>query len=326
MKELYPYSDIQRPRLSWLDWLLLTIVAGCLCALVALMVTGCSTSGELPTPSGKSQVKLVNIDGANISYLEEGTGKPIVMVHGIPSISHIWERLTDDLSITNRVIVIDLPGFGYSDPPQNNDYTISNYTEMLRSFLETLDIDQPMLLCHDYGATIGLTYALRYPENYRQLVILDIFSQVDLPADPISWQIAKMRIQDEMAVVFGQDDSRRPNPDLRTRSHIPMSDDLIRRYYMSEGNPVKLNRTMYALCRVDYKQDLKYIADNIESIDKKILIIRGTRSRFFPISTGDQIQQAVKNSEVITFSDRGPFQQADAGKRISHIIAEFVGG
>jgi haloalkane dehalogenase len=89
--------------------------------------------------------------------------------------------MIEELSAHGRIIALDLPGFGFSDPPPNGDYRISNYTRLLESFLEALSIERATLVCHDFGGPIVLTYALWHPEKYQRLIILDTFLHTDLP-------------------------------------------------------------------------------------------------------------------------------------------------
>jgi pimeloyl-ACP methyl ester carboxylesterase len=80
-------------------------------------------------------MKQVSVNGINISYIDEGEGMPLVLVHGIPTSSFLWRNMIGDLSARWRVIALDLPGFGFSDPPPNGDYSIHRYAGILESFL-----------------------------------------------------------------------------------------------------------------------------------------------------------------------------------------------
>ncbi|MEQ8425283.1 MAG: alpha/beta fold hydrolase, partial [Cyclobacteriaceae bacterium] len=68
--------------------------------------------------------KFIQIEGFNIHYIEEGQGKPILLIHGNPTSSYLWRNLIGSLSqkTSRRVIAIDLLGFGLSDKP-NINYT-----------------------------------------------------------------------------------------------------------------------------------------------------------------------------------------------------------
>ncbi len=144
-------------------------ILACFLAVMTLMIAGCNPQNETEKPMEKNRMKQISIEGINIRYVEKGEGNPLVLVHGIPTSSFLWRDMIEELSAHGRVIAPDLPGFGFSAPPPNKDYTISNYARILASFLEALSIEKATLVCHDYGGPIALTYALRHPEKYNRL-------------------------------------------------------------------------------------------------------------------------------------------------------------
>jgi pimeloyl-ACP methyl ester carboxylesterase len=176
-------------------------VLACSLALMVLMVASCS--GQTEPPLEKIPMKKVSVEGINISYIEKGEGTPLVLVHGIPTSSFLWRDMIDELSAHGRVIAPDLPGFGLSDPPPHGDYSISNYARLLRSFLEALSIERATLICHDFGGPITVTYALRHPEKYERLIILDTFLHTDLPDWGLFYKIAKIRPIGEVLMRLG---------------------------------------------------------------------------------------------------------------------------
>jgi pimeloyl-ACP methyl ester carboxylesterase len=59
--------------------------------------------------------RVVKFDDYFVSYVDEGTGEPVILLHGIPTWGYLWHGLVPTLSRTHRVLVPDLVGFGYSD-------------------------------------------------------------------------------------------------------------------------------------------------------------------------------------------------------------------
>ncbi len=106
-------------------------------------------------------------------YLDEGEGKPVVMVHGNPSWSFYYRKLVCGLRNTHRVIVPDHIGCGLSDKPQSYDYVLKRHIDNLETLLESKKLDNITLLLHDWGGAIGMGYAVRHPEKIRKLVILN---------------------------------------------------------------------------------------------------------------------------------------------------------
>ena len=182
-------------------------ILGLSLTLVFLMAASCSSQQEAYPSSERYSMKKVSVEGINISYFEKGKGKPIVLVHGIPTSSFLWRDMIEELSAHGRVIALDLPGFGFSDPPNDGDYGISNYARVIERFLEALSIEQATLVCHDLGGPITLTYALRHPDKYERLIILDTFLHRDLPPWPLSMKMARIRPIGEIFLWLGENRS-----------------------------------------------------------------------------------------------------------------------
>jgi pimeloyl-ACP methyl ester carboxylesterase len=84
----------------------------------------------------------INIKGLRISYLIEGTGHPLVLLHGALSDSRVWRKQLNFLSNEYTVVAWDAPGCGRSsDPP--DDLRLTDYAEILGTFLNAIDIRNP---------------------------------------------------------------------------------------------------------------------------------------------------------------------------------------
>ena len=107
----------------------------------------------------------------NMHFVDEGTGEPIVFVHGNPAWSFVFRRLIKEFSRTNRCIAPDLIGFGLSDKPAGWSYLPEEQAKNLERFLESLPLEHITLVVGDWGGPIGLSYALNHPEKITNIVI-----------------------------------------------------------------------------------------------------------------------------------------------------------
>ena len=118
----------------------------------------------------------IDLNGLKYHYLDEGSGDPVVMVHGNPSWSFYYRDLAKELRNNYRVIVPDHIGCGLSDKPDDSrySYTLQQRVDDLDALLEHLDIgDKVTLVVHDWGGMIGMAWASRHPEKIARLVILN---------------------------------------------------------------------------------------------------------------------------------------------------------
>ncbi|MBU0484691.1 MAG: alpha/beta fold hydrolase [Proteobacteria bacterium] len=113
------------------------------------------------------------INGHAMSYLDEGRGKVIVMLHGNPTWSYFYRNLVPVLRKKYRVIVPDHMGCGLSDKPYRYPYTLRTHIDNLDQLLAHLKVDKCTLVVHDWGGAIGMGYAERHAGQIESLVIMN---------------------------------------------------------------------------------------------------------------------------------------------------------
>ena len=91
-----------------------------------------------------------------LHYVDEGEGRPVLMVHGNPTWSFYWRRLIERFRGTHRVVAVDHIGCGLSDKPQQYAYTLQRHIDNLVAVIDQLDLRDATLVAHDWGGAIGL--------------------------------------------------------------------------------------------------------------------------------------------------------------------------
>ena len=115
----------------------------------------------------------IAINGHDLSFLDQGQGRAIVMLHGNPTWSFFYRNLVKLLQDSYRVIVPDHMGCGYSAKPQDYPYTLKTHIDNLETLLAARRIDRFSLVLHDWGGAIGMGLALRNPERVESVVVLN---------------------------------------------------------------------------------------------------------------------------------------------------------
>jgi haloalkane dehalogenase len=135
---------------------------------------------------------FVHPNGLTQSYLDEGEGDPVVMLHGNPSWSYYWRHLVLGLRDDYRCIVPDHIGRGLSDKPGDADYgyTLRNRVQDLDRLLDHLGLgDNITLAVHDWGGMIGFGWALKHASRVKRLIILNTGAFPLPAAKPLPWQL-----------------------------------------------------------------------------------------------------------------------------------------
>jgi pimeloyl-ACP methyl ester carboxylesterase len=119
------------------------------------------------------KARLVTVEDLRVHYIEAGTGRTVVMIHGNAGNVEDFEFGTIQLLSPNyRVVAIDRPGHGSSDRPSGKVATIEYQAQLLHETLSTLGISKPILVGHSWGAALALAYALKYPDDVSGMVLL----------------------------------------------------------------------------------------------------------------------------------------------------------
>jgi pimeloyl-ACP methyl ester carboxylesterase len=114
----------------------------------------------------------LNVNGSQAHYLKAGSGPPVVLIHGGASDSRDWVSAMAALSHRYSLYAPDLIGFGLSDRNQDG-YYLSDFTDFILGFMETLGLEQSVLVGHSFGGRLCLEIALSYPQKVGKLVLLD---------------------------------------------------------------------------------------------------------------------------------------------------------
>ena len=118
----------------------------------------------------------MEVNGFQYHYVDEGTGEPVVMLHGNPTWSFYFRAVINAFSNTHRMIAPDHIGCGLSEKPgpERYPYTLGNRVNDVTAFLEKLGVRQKItLIVHDWGGMIGMAYALDNIDKIKNIVILN---------------------------------------------------------------------------------------------------------------------------------------------------------
>jgi pimeloyl-ACP methyl ester carboxylesterase len=121
--------------------------------------------------------RTTQIDGLSIFYREAGPkdGPTLLLLHGLPSSSRMFEPLFARLSDRYHLVAPDYPGFGHSDwpDPKKFAYTFDHIAEIMNHLTEALGLSRYTLYMQDYGGPVGFRMVLAHPERIEALIVQD---------------------------------------------------------------------------------------------------------------------------------------------------------
>jgi len=276
--------------------------------------------------------RTLQVDGLSIFYREGGPrdAPTLLLLHGLPSSSRMFEPLFARLSNRYHLIAPDYPGFGHSDwpDPKKFAYTFDHYAEIMNHFTEALGLSRYTLYMQDYGGPVGFRMALEHPERIEALIVQDAVAHNEgLGAN---WKTRRAFWADRAA----NESALRTNllSLETTRSRHVGNDPNVERH-----NPDRWIDEFYFLNQpgqAEIQSDLFYdYRTNVDSYPKwqwwlrerqpRLLVIWGEYEVSFDAGEPNRYRQDVPDAEVHVV-DGGHFALDTAADEIADLVANFM--
>jgi pimeloyl-ACP methyl ester carboxylesterase len=111
------------------------------------------------------------VGGARVAYYEEGTGDPVVFLHGCPFSSYVWRKVIPRLSPHYRCLAPDLLGLGDTETSGSANWALPAQEAMVLGWLDALGIARAHVVGHDHGGAVAQLLAAHHPERINRLVL-----------------------------------------------------------------------------------------------------------------------------------------------------------
>ena len=138
-------------------------------------------SGKI-NPADHHPRRRIGVLDTEMSYVDTGSGDPIVFLHGNPTSSYLWRNIIPYLSSLGRCLAPDLVGMGQSGKSPDRAYRFVDHARYLDAWFEAVGITGNItLILHDWGSALGFYRAFRHPEQVKAIAYMEAILQ------PRSW-------------------------------------------------------------------------------------------------------------------------------------------
>ena len=280
------------------------------------------------------QSHFMNIDGLQYHYVDEGSGEPIVMVHGNPTWSFYYRELIKSLSGRYRTIAPDHIGCGLSDKPDSKtyDYKFKSRVDDLETLIENLKPKEKItLVLHDWGGFIGMAYALRHPERMGPIVLMNTAAFLPPTGKPIPTALKLIRSLKPLATLAVQGFNLFARGALFKNSHKGLSKDV------KAGLIAPYNCWKNRVATLKFVQDIHLTENNptyglVKTLDQNLklflnipmLICWGEHDFVFDLDYLGEWQRRFPAAEVHRFADAGHYVLEDAPEEIIPLVDDFL--
>jgi haloalkane dehalogenase len=122
--------------------------------------------------------RLIEVLDTQMSYVDVGSGEPIVFLHGNPTSSYLWRNVIPYLSGHGRCLAPDLVGMGQSGKSPSEAYRFLDHVRYLDAWFEAMDLTAGVtLVLHDWGSALGFYRAFRYPAQIKAIAYMEAITQ-----------------------------------------------------------------------------------------------------------------------------------------------------
>jgi pimeloyl-ACP methyl ester carboxylesterase len=248
-----------------------------------------------------------------------GSGRPVVFLHGFPGNGSDWEPVARRMAGDSRTVVVDLLGFGSSPRPERfEDLWTDAQAPALAAILDRLGIERTVLVGHDYGGPVALTFLDRYPERVTHLAVLSTNAFGDTPVD---FPLALLRLPVLGPMLEPAFFGRWPLAILgrvlsRTRGVRAARNDA------SEARTI---RTVFARVLRDLPGLYGPIEASLSRIRVPTAVIWGDRDRFFPVDQGRRTAAAIPGARFVLLEGCGHLPQIERTEAVHAVLRELLG-
>ncbi|MHB1867633.1 MAG: alpha/beta fold hydrolase [Nitrososphaerales archaeon] len=249
-------------------------------------------------------VPSVKIRGKSLAYNEIGTGKSVVFVHGACENSSFWnhQRILSD---RYRIITLDLPGHGKSEP-MDGEILVKNYSDVVSEFVAKTCPEKAVLVGHSMGGAIALLNLIEHRDNLKGAVIVSAGAKLGVL--PSIREGLRARFEETVKSVVGpRQFSSKTNLDtirfvtneiLKCNSYVAASD--------------------YDACNsFDVRQKLR-------SINLPVLIMVGEEDKMTPVPGSTYLKDNIPKAKIVILRDASHLPMIERPADFNRHLNEFL--
>lgn len=263
-----------------------------------------------------------SVDGLEHRWLERGDGRPVVLVHGIPTSAELWRHVMP-LVDGARLLAWEMPGYGRSwDVPPGVDISVGAQADRLRGWLDELSIDRAALVGHDLGGGVAQIAAVRAPERCAGLVLTNSIAYDSWPipevkamrsAGPLVERLPGPLLRGQLAMLsrMGHDDRDRARESLEVHW---------KGYDHAQGGTALVRQMRSLDCR-----DTQAVASALVDLEVPAALVWGAADRFQKLDPYGRRLAADLGASVDEVHGGKHFTPEDHPERVAAAITRVLG-
>lgn len=272
------------------------------------------------------EVPLIK-SGLNVRYAELGDNKQpsVLLLHGVPENLQCWYAVAPLLSEKYHVLAFDWPGFGGSDSLTSlEDYTSIRFAEVVVDFLDTLNINQAILMATDIALLPALLVGLEFPSRVSKLVVMDgiPFQRQEYS----SWELKS----------FAKKGSIIAKALVSWFPRVTAKITYLKGFYRSHSIPVEVRKEFLVDGMNKHTQDAflsyfqnfhigqEYFEQRVHELQTPVLVVWGKYDRFINVKLAYEISKKLPNAKLEIIDKSGHYVHMNTPQELVQVATNFL--
>lgn len=247
------------------------------------------------------------IDGLKIEYTEQGSGAPILLLHGWGSSKEVFAGIMNTLADRYRLVAPDFPGCGASDT-MKTPWTLEDYSSFVLKFMEALDLHDPVLIGHSNGGRISMNLAAKGMVSPPKIVLLDAAGLIPKKSFKQKFRAKSFKAIKRVLTLPGLKNHTKGLLD-KARAHYGSAD--------YNAAPEVLRNTLVSLVNTDLR-------DILPNISCPTLLIWGENDTDTPLADAKIIEAAIPDAGLCVIKGAGHFAFLQDPYQTAAILNSFL--
>lgn len=263
--------------------------------------------------------KWIEAGGLKTNYHDMGEGRPVILIHGSGPGVTAWANWRLNLPVLServRVLAPDMVGFGYTERPVEEAYSMAGWRDHLIAFADALELDSFDIVGNSFGGALALSMAAAAPDRVRRMVLMGaagVHFELTEGLDKVWGYEPSIGAMRELLDIFAYDNSL-------------VSDELAELRYKASIRPgiQESFSKMFPAPRQNGVDALATPDEEIAGIACKTLILHGREDRVIPMENSLKLFSLLKNSELHLFGGCGHWTQIEKRDQFNRLVADFL--
>jgi len=268
--------------------------------------------------------EFVDVGGMRLYYYAagtRGTGDPVILLHGFPLSSRLWHAVARDFPAGHRLVIVDLPGYGRSDPPSPARTSCGANAAAILALLDNLGIQRAVIVGHGVGGGIAQAFAIQWPDRVSALALVSSagFGVAPRGMARLARALGPLArfVPPKLLAGLVQGSVRRgfEDPD---RSRLTL--DTCLRHFTTTAGRDALAAQLTAIGQCDTKAWSKRLGE----IRAPTAVIWGEDDPFYPIGLGERLAAAIPGATFENFRGAAHFVPEDQPDHLQRALNQLM--